>query len=139
MDIEEIIPRLEGVKRTGRGKYVARCPAHSDRSPSLMLKQSDDRILIHCFSGCQAADVVAAIGLELKDLFPDRPLFKKEVKDGFNAYDALRCLKEEALIVLLAASDCLKTGIFSNADLQRVQLAHDRINAAYVFIKGRLS
>ena len=31
-------------------------------------------MLLHCFAGCTATDIAAAIGLELRDLFPgDKP------------------------------------------------------------------
>ena len=34
MSIDNLISRLDGVKETGPGKYLARSPAHNDRSPS---------------------------------------------------------------------------------------------------------
>lgn len=56
----------------GTGRYMACCPAHDDRSPSLSIKECDDgRLLIHCFAGCPAVDVLEAVGLSLSDLFPD--------------------------------------------------------------------
>lgn len=68
---ETLLSRLESV----RGKFprwMAKCPAHSDKSPSLSITAKDDgRVLIHCHAGCGAADVMAAVGLSLSDLFPD--------------------------------------------------------------------
>ena len=52
---------------------MACCPAHDDRNPSLSIREAEDRVLIHCFAGCPPADVLAAIGLELADLY-ERPL-----------------------------------------------------------------
>jgi hypothetical protein len=68
MNVEELLDRLDGVK--GRHpSWHARCPAHEDDSPSLHVTQADDgRLLVHCFAGCGAADVVAAVGLTLADL-----------------------------------------------------------------------
>ena len=61
MSIESLISRLDGVKETGPGKYVARCPAHEDRSPSLAIKDcGDGRILLHDFAGCETEDVLSA-------------------------------------------------------------------------------
>lgn len=68
---EKLLDRLEAVKPNGRDRWMARCPAHPDKSPSLSIRDTDERILIHCFAGCGAADVVAAVGLTLADLFPD--------------------------------------------------------------------
>jgi len=82
MAIDNIISRLDMVKRTGDGKYQARCPAHDDKSPSLSLRElQDGRILMHCFGGCSAGDVMDSIGLALSDLFEEpledriRPLY----------------------------------------------------------------
>jgi hypothetical protein len=48
---------------------MARCPAHQDKSPSLAVNEAEDRVLIHCFAGCETTDVTAAIGLNVADLF----------------------------------------------------------------------
>lgn len=37
---------------------ICRCPAHTDRTPSLTLRQGDRSIIVHCFAGCHAADVL---------------------------------------------------------------------------------
>lgn len=67
----EILERLEGVRRAPSG-WVARCPAHEDRSPSLSIALGDERrVLLKCFAGCDTLDVVAAIGLTMKDLAGD--------------------------------------------------------------------
>ena len=70
---DRFLARLEGVRQTGRDKWIARCPAHDDRSPSLSIGHVDDRLLIHCFSGCDVLDVLHTVGLEMSDLF-DKPL-----------------------------------------------------------------
>jgi hypothetical protein len=51
--------------------YRDACPAHEGTSrSSLSIKETDDgRVLLHCFAGCSALDVVHAVGLELSDLF----------------------------------------------------------------------
>lgn len=70
MTVEIVLSLLEGVRRSGGG-WMARCPAHEDRSASLSIGAgSDGRVLVHCFAGCDTADVLAAIGLGFADLFP---------------------------------------------------------------------
>jgi hypothetical protein len=70
--IAKLLPRLKNVQDKGAGRYMACCPAHDDRSPSLSIKECDDRrLLIHCFAGCPAADVLEAVGLSMGDLFPE--------------------------------------------------------------------
>lgn len=40
-NIDKLTSRLDGVKSNGYGKYLARCPAHDDKSPSLAIKETD--------------------------------------------------------------------------------------------------
>jgi predicted protein tyrosine phosphatase len=69
--IDTILSRLDRVTKQGGG-WIARCPAHDDHTPSLSLyEHQDGRILLHCFAGCPASDVLAAIGLSLSDLYPE--------------------------------------------------------------------
>lgn len=71
MQLEDVLRRLEGVKRSGGG-YSARCPAHDDKNASLSIKQGGNGgIVLHCHAGCTPEQVVGALGLSMKDLFPD--------------------------------------------------------------------
>ena len=73
MKAEAIIQRLEGVRPNGNG-YMARCPAHNDRLPSLSIQSGHGgRLLIKCFAGCSTPDVMAAMGLQISDLFAKQP------------------------------------------------------------------
>jgi putative DNA primase/helicase len=38
------------------------CPAHEDRTPSLSVRAGRSRLLLHCFAGCRAADILRALG-----------------------------------------------------------------------------
>jgi len=84
--IETLLSRLDKVRKSGDG-YTARCPAHEDRMASLSLKETNDRVLLHCFAGCSPADVLGAVGMGLGDLFKERlerqPISKRERKDHF--------------------------------------------------------
>lgn len=69
--LEKVLERLEMVKAAGYGKWKARCPAHHDNDPSLAIAEtSDGTVLLKCWAGCTAAEIVRAIQLELRDLFP---------------------------------------------------------------------
>ncbi|RNJ62826.1 MAG: virulence-associated protein E [Porphyrobacter sp. IPPAS B-1204] len=48
---------------------MCRCPAHMDETPSLSLRQGDSDILVHCFAGCDPADVLR----ELRAIVPGMP------------------------------------------------------------------
>jgi len=67
--LELALSRLSDVRKVSRG-YLARCPAHSDRSPSLSIATGHDgRVLLTCRAGCNTADVLAAMDLRWSDLF----------------------------------------------------------------------
>ena len=70
--IEKVLDRLGGARRYD-GSWKALCPAHEDREPSLSVTEGDDgRALLKCFAGCATEDIVAELGLEMKDLFERR-------------------------------------------------------------------
>lgn len=72
MNAQPLIDRLQKVRRKSDKRWQACCPAHDDRTPSLAVQELDDgRVLVKCFAGCGAADVMAAVGLSLSDLFAD--------------------------------------------------------------------
>ncbi|MES2820111.1 MAG: hypothetical protein V4812_14110 [Pseudomonadota bacterium] len=68
--INTLLPRLARVRAVAPGQWVARCPAHPDRHPSLRIRElPDGTLLVKCWVGCSAQAVCAAVGLELRDLF----------------------------------------------------------------------
>jgi hypothetical protein len=72
MTVGDFLNRLERVRKTPEG-WSALCPAHEDRTPSLSIGEGEaGQILLRCFAGCPAEAVVAALGLRLADLFPER-------------------------------------------------------------------
>lgn len=72
MQLDALLERLDRVHSRGPGRFMARCPAHADRSPSLSICEGEDgRILLHDFGGCTVQEIVAAVGLRVTDLFSD--------------------------------------------------------------------
>lgn len=65
-----LLARLEGVIPAGPGRWHARCPAHGDKPPSLSIRDTGDRVLIHCFAGCDPSGVLRAVGLDWPDIYP---------------------------------------------------------------------
>jgi len=71
-------PSRVGCARTA-GHWAAHCPAHHDSSPSLSISLGrDGRILLHCFTGCSINDIVAAMRLEVRQLFPPAGAVRSE-------------------------------------------------------------
>jgi hypothetical protein len=135
---DPLLHRLDGVQRAGTG-WRARCPACEGRSRKLSVAESDGRVLIHCFGGCAAADVLAAVGLGWKDIMPPRswPLSREEQRRARRAIQqtgwaaALAVLALESKIVAIAANDIHHLGgLQSSRDLDRLSLAVERIGAA---------
>ena len=132
--IDGLLSRLDKVRQTGLGRWIARCPAHDDNRPSLHVTLKDDgAILIHCFSQqCGAADIMSAVGLPLADLFPDRgEHHRPAAKHRIPAGDILALLVHEVAIVAIAA-EALADGLdLSIPDLARVHIAVQRIQGAW--------
>jgi len=72
--IDNILGELENVIETQKYQYRARCPVHqktNSQSRTLSIKEATDgNVLLHCFAGCGYEEVLNAIGLEKKHLFP---------------------------------------------------------------------
>jgi putative DNA primase/helicase len=69
----ETIAKALGGRKASSG-WIARCPAHDDRKPSLSIGETNDRkILVHCHAGCEQDDVIAA--LRSRGLWPDNGLY----------------------------------------------------------------
>jgi hypothetical protein len=71
MTVSDILGRLERVRKSGTG-WVARCPAHDDRDPSLSISEGDDgRILMNCFASCTVESICAALHINVSGLFSE--------------------------------------------------------------------
>ena len=141
MSIDNVLNRLRKVKSTGRGTYIACCPAHEDRNPSMTIRDcGDGRILMHCFGGCDTTSILESIGLEFGDLFEetDHALFQraKPVRRAFNAYDVLKALHLESKIVAVAALNVSHGAELLLEDKARLLLAAQRINEAMEMAGG---
>lgn len=128
--VDALLARLDKVK--GRnGSWTACCPAHADRSPSLSIRETGDgRILLHCFGGCSVDAVLGAVGLDMTDLFPEKPSYAPPERTRFYASDLLRVIAFEATVVMVAAYDVAKGKKLAEPDMRRVELAHQRIQSA---------
>jgi len=67
-NVDVLLARLEGVRPAGPNSWVARCPAHDDRDPSLSVSVKEGRVLLYCFAGCAPDEVLGAVGLTWRDL-----------------------------------------------------------------------
>ena len=130
--IELLLSRLERVRANRNGTWVARCPAHDDRSPSLSIATGDDgKVLLHCFAGCGAVDVVEAVGLELSSLFPETHDWKGQRRSRVDYKALVMLLRHEATVMLIAAQKLSEGVVLSEDDketLERVCKSLERLN-----------
>ena len=47
-------------RKCGSG-WIARCPAHDDRHPSLSIAEDNGTLLVHCFAGCSQESVLGSL------------------------------------------------------------------------------
>jgi hypothetical protein len=132
--------RLERVRRTGPGKWIALCPAHDDKRPSLSIREADGKVLLKCWTGCGADEIVNALGLSLADLFPgDRytvtntgPMRRRP----FSPRDALAGIAHEATVARLIAEAVRSGETLASEDRDRLALAVERISDALEAAEG---
>jgi hypothetical protein len=66
----ENFAELVYARRSGPARWMARCPAHADHSPSLSITAGrDGRVLVRCFAGCSLGAILRSAGLTIQDLF----------------------------------------------------------------------
>jgi hypothetical protein len=88
-------------------------------------------VLLHCFAGCATADVVAALGLQMTDLFPPRDVpanAPKRIANLLTATQALELLAAESLLVAVALTNYLRGITLTPLDTERLRIAAGRIN-----------
>lgn len=131
MSADTLLSQLDKVRATGQTRWVACCPAHEDKSPSLAIREVDDgRVLVHCFSGCATEDVLAAVGLTFSDLFAPRETnhHGKPERRPFPAADVLRCLFSEGLVIASSGRSVMN-GTWKESDQARLVEAVGRVAA----------
>lgn len=120
--LEKVLSRLDRVKQGQADHWTACCPAHDDKTPSLAIKKAGDgTVLLKCWAGCTAAEIVTAIGLELRDLFPgndQRPQRRSPSR---------KAIEHERLIIRVAQAQLAQGKALKPSDQQRLELAQQRL------------
>jgi len=120
--VEELLDRLEKVRPTGRDKWVACCPVHGDKNPSMSVAEKDGRVLCHCFScGANGLEVAKALGL------PPSVLFEKPLEQGYIPKRVYEELDIDRLVIAGAEQMRKQGKPLSYKDFKRVKLAKARV------------
>lgn len=143
--VEEILSRLENVRPHGKDNRCE-CPiGHRSKGTLSVTTGEDGQVLLHCFAGCEPLDIVHAIGLELKDLFPARitanmpPAERRQLRQAARQSQwaaALNVLSLEARIVSVAADQIAQAEPLNDSDRDRLGLALERITGARLVLNG---
>jgi hypothetical protein len=129
---------LERVKRIGSDQWLARCPAHKDRSPSLSIRElNDGRVLVHCFAGCSAVRVLESLGLGWSALFPRRLPGHRypAARSRIPARDLLAIISKEVSVAAIVAADMLANEAISEPDWKRLAQAAALIGKARDYVR----
>jgi hypothetical protein len=130
MSVDALIARVDRVRRVGHAQWVARCPAHEDRTPSLSIRELEDgRVLIHDFGGCGPEAVLAAVGLTFTDLFPERPIAERapRVKKPWRIADVVQALEFELIVALSVLAAVHARQELTDDDRNRAGACRDRV------------
>lgn len=133
MIVDNFVSRLQKAKRTGKNSWLACCPAHDDKHPSMSITEGDDgRVLVKCFAGCSIDEITGSVGMDISELYPPKEFdeFAPKQKIGFNARDVLAAISLEMTIVVICASDMAKGKTLGEESKKRLLLAASRITTA---------
>ena len=109
--IDKLLLQLDDAIETGHGRWRAKCPGHNSRSRTLSIAEGvEGAVLIHCFAGCEPAQIVSAVGLRLCDLFPRNETIQSK---RYNSrprtdYKALVELLRHEITVLIVAAEAVR-------------------------------
>jgi len=132
-----ILDQLDKVSSKGKGRYIACCPAHKYHSPSLQVnfETTDGRVLLHCFAGCSINDICAAIGLDVRDLFPRT---SRHRYDQISDWKLQRIRSALALVttrILIFESDTQSGKTISDSDIENYKADKERERALRAMVR----
>lgn len=131
--LDNLLSRLQKVKRVGKDSHIACCPAHQDKSPSMTIREIEEgKILLHCFGGCSVDEICRSIGITIADIMPDRQpdALRRPMTAPFNARDVLECIKNDAQLLALFISDVTQGKAITPQEAANAYKASCRIVAA---------
>lgn len=139
---EGLLSRLDGVKRTGPNRWIAKSPTRNERTASLSIKQTDDgRVLLHDFGGSDAAEILAALGISWIQLIPpnlrrDRNAHTPAERQGHDAQAALNAIHQAATITRICANRMADGHPLERPDHHALREASHDITTALNAVRG---
>jgi hypothetical protein len=137
VSVQDVLSCCDKVKKTGPDSWVACCPAHKDRTPSMAIRElSDGTVLLHDFGGCSVIQILDACGLSFDDLYPPKPIEDRgKQRRTFPAVAVLEAVGREAMVIAILAQGIADGKVPTPEDLQRAHLANARIQDAVGLVR----
>jgi hypothetical protein len=132
--LERLLARLERVKPSKPGSWIASCPTefhrYGDRSRGLSIREIDDgSVLLHCFGGCSTESVLTALGLTFNDLYPDKLEIGGKKPNRISRHETYDALIRDIRICAIAFNDLAHGKIISPDDAKTIsRIAHHLAN-----------
>lgn len=131
MSAQVLLERLDSVRQVTPHKWMAKCPAHADRLPSLSVsEQPDGRALFNCYAGCDGAAVLAAVGLRFHDILPRHlgeyvplPRHDRPTAPRVPLQEVVSALAHEAHVIVLIVSDLIDGAPLTPETIERLSRA----------------
>jgi hypothetical protein len=139
LSVQTFLSRLQKVRKTGAGRWIACCPAHEDYYPSLKVKEGQEGpVLVICRAGCDNNAIREAVGMEWRDFFPERStgVYDRKLRSAFPLEDVLTALASETLLVSVAACNVANGIELTAEDKARLLAAYERIESARSMASG---
>lgn len=134
MKAEAFLSRCEKVRATVNGTWIACCPGHEDKNPSMTVRELEDgRVLVHCFAGCDVEQILGAVGMDFDALFPDKPPRADHIaplRRPFPASDVLEAVANETFYVAYMAATMADGYQLDQHDRTILMQAFDRLMEA---------
>jgi len=147
--LEVLLARAESVtgskaRRCGTG-YRLDCPVgHRSRGTLACAEGENGSVILKDHAGCEVAQIVQALGLQMSDLFPARlqdstPEGRRQARTAIreaSVLAAMALVEYESRVVLILAGDLLR-GQTSESDIDRARTAVQRIEQSRAAFNAR--
>jgi len=117
--MEEILERLERVRKVGSG-YRASCPVHGeDKDPSLKIDHKGGKVLLYCFAcGASAMEIMRSLDLSIDLLFDEKREFVRDPN-----WLLKKTVAEDDTLILIAQAAEQRGERLKYSDRKALQLA----------------
>lgn len=130
MTVENLLSRLDKVKKTSNNSWRSCCPSHNSTKQSLAIRDDAGKVLVHCFAeGCSIMDILGAVGLTMDDIQPRLNSEHKPQKRPFYANDILQIASNETIIAYMIVKKMLDATVSKN-DMERLFTCSTRLRHA---------